>query len=80
MPADVGLVAVEQVPAAVRIPTLENAPTVEDSGVSLLPNGPLRAEEEGVQLGPPVASRLNGAGHPKPAQRVAANANAAPAA
>ena len=73
VPADAGQIAAEQVPAAVRIPTLESAPMVEDSGVSLLPNGPFRAEEEGVQISPPAAPRLNGAGHPKNAQRVAAN-------
>lgn len=67
-------VAAEQaLPPAVRIPALENAPVVEDSSVSLLPNGPLRAEDESVQINsaPP---RLNGAGHGKTAQRVAASA------
>jgi hypothetical protein len=67
IPADLGPVALEQVPAAVRVPALENAPMVEDSGVSLLPNGPLRAEDESVPVA--VAPRLNGAGHPKPPQR-----------
>jgi hypothetical protein len=78
IPADVGPLAVEQAPAAVRIPVLESAPMVEDSGVSLLPNGPLRAEDEAAQISHPAASRLNGAGHPKTAQRVAVSA--APAA
>lgn len=69
IPADLGPVALEPVPAAVRVPALENAPMVEDSGVSLLPNGPLRAEHESVPVA--VAPRLNGAGHPKPPQRAA---------
>lgn len=65
--------AVEQAPAAVRIPALENAPMVEDSGVSLLPNGPLRAEDESVQINQAAPPRLNGASHPRTAQRVAVN-------
>ncbi len=71
IPADVGPAALEQAPAAVRIPALEGTPMVEDSGVSLLPNGPLRAEEVGVQVTHAVSPRLNGAGHSKTAQRVA---------
>ena len=68
--ADATPAAAEQAPPpAVRIPALENAPVVEDSGVSLLPSGPVRIEDEKVQTnyGPP---RLNGAGHAKTAQRV----------
>lgn len=78
VPADTAAVAAEQVlPPAVRIPALENAPVVEDNSVSLLPNGPLRAEDESVQ--PNSASpRLNGAGHGKMAQRVGTSAAAAP--
>jgi len=78
IPVDLGPVALEQAPAAVRIPALDSAPMVEDSGVSLLPNGPLRAEDDSAQVTHAVAPRLNGAGHPKTAQRVAVNA--APAA
>ena len=74
VPVDAGQVAAEQIPAAVRIPALESAPMVEDSGVSLLPNGPLRAEDESLQVAQTVAPpRLNGAGHPKTAQRGAAS-------
>lgn len=66
--------AAEQAPPpAVRIPALENAPVVEDSGVSLLPNGPVRAEDESVQVNYTPPPRLNGAGHAKLAQRIAAN-------
>ena len=66
VPADAGLAAAEQTPLpAVRIPALENAPMVEDSGVSLLPNGPLRAEDENVQINHAPPARLNGAGHAK---------------
>ena len=69
IPVDVAPAALELTPPpAVRIPALENAPIVEDSGVSLLPNGPVRAEDYAP------APRLNGAGHGKTAQRVAANA------
>lgn len=78
VPADTAVAAPEQAPPpAVRIPALENAPVVEDSSVSLLPNGPLRAEDETVQTNsaPP---RLNGAGYGKTAQRVAASGASAP--
>jgi hypothetical protein len=79
IPADAAPPALEQTPPpAVRIPALENAPIVEDSSVSLLPNGPVRAEDESVQMSYAPAPRLNGAGHPKTAQRVAANAASAP--
>jgi hypothetical protein len=71
VPPDLGPVALERVPAAVRIPALENASVVEHSGVSLLPNGPLRAEEESVPVAHAGPPRLNGAGHPKPTQRAA---------
>jgi hypothetical protein len=78
VPADAGPLAVEQAPAAaVRIPALENAPVVEDSGVSLLPNGPLRAEDESVLINNAAPPRLNGAGHAKSAQRIAVNAASA---
>jgi hypothetical protein len=77
--ADAAPAALEQAPPpAVRIPALESAPIVEDSSVSLLPNGPLRAEDESVQMNYAPAPRLNGTGHPKTAQRVAANAASAP--
>ena len=76
--ADVAPASAEQAPPpAVRIPALENAPVVEDSSVSLLPNGPLRAEDESVPMNY-AAPRLNGAGHGKAAQRVAANSASAP--
>ena len=79
VPADVAPLALEQVPApAVRIPALENAPVVEDTGVSLLPNGPLRAEDESVSINQAAPQRLNGTGHAKSAQRIAVSA--APAA
>lgn len=61
-------------PPAVRIPALENAPVVEDSGVSLLPSGPVRAEDDSVQMSDAPPPRLNGTGHSKPAQRIAVNA------
>ncbi len=79
IPAGAAPPALEQTPPpAVRIPALENAPIVEDSSVSLLPNGPVRAEDESVQMSYAPAPRLNGAGNPKTAQRVAANAASAP--
>jgi len=79
IPADAGLVAADQTPPpAVRIPALENAPMFEDSGVSLLPNGPLRAEDENVQMNYAPPARLNGAGHAKTVQRVAVNAAPGP--
>ena len=78
-PAEAAPAALEQTPPpAVRIPALANAPIVEDSSVSLLPNGPVRAEDEGVQMNYAPAPRLNGAGHAKTAQRVAMNAAPAP--
>ena len=73
LPADMPPAAMEP-PPAVRIPALESAPIVEDSGVSLLPNGPLRVEDESVQMTYAPAPRLNGTGHAKTAQRVAVNA------
>lgn len=77
--ADAAPAVVEQAPPpAVRIPALENAPVVEDSGVSLLPNGPVRAEDESVQMNYAPPPRLNGAGHAKTAQRVAVNAAQGP--
>jgi hypothetical protein len=79
IPAGAAPPALEQTPPpAVRIPALENAPIVEDSSVSLLPNGPVRAEDESVQMSYAPAPRLNGAGNPKTTQRVAANAASAP--
>jgi hypothetical protein len=79
IPADAAPPALEQTPPpAVRIPALESAPIVEDSSVSLLPNGPVRAEDESVQMSYAPAPRLNGGGHPKTVQRVAANAASAP--
>jgi hypothetical protein len=79
IPADAGLAAVEQTPPpAVRIPALENAPMVEDSGVSLLPNGPARAEDENVQMNYAPPARLNGTGHGRMVQRVAVNAAPGP--
>ena len=79
VPGEVAPVALEHVPTpAVRIPALESAPIVEDSGVSLLPNGPLRAEDESVSINQAAPPRLNGAGHAKSAQRIAVSA--APAA
>ncbi len=78
IPADLPPAAIEQASPAVRIPALESAPIVEDSSVSLLPNGPLRVEDESVQMNYATAPRLNGAGHAKAAQRVAVNAGPAP--
>ena len=79
IPADMPPAAMDQAPPpAVRIPALESAPIVEDSGVSLLPNGPLRVEDESVQMTYAPATRLNGAGHAKTAQRVAVNAASGP--
>ena len=77
VPADAAVAAEQAPPPAVRIPALENAPVVEDSSVSLLPNGPLRAVDESVQMNS-VPPRLNGAGHGKTPQRVAASAAPAP--
>ena len=59
----------EPAPAQVaRIPALENAPVVEESGVSLLP---LRAEEENTQLAQAAPVRLNGSTHGKATARAA---------
>jgi hypothetical protein len=78
VPADAAAGA-QAPPPAVRIPALENAPVVEDSGVSLLPNGSLRAEDESVQMNYAAAApRLNGTGHAKAVQRVAVSAAPAP--
>ncbi len=78
IPADVAPALEQTTPPAVRIPALESAPIVEDSSVSLLPNGPLRAEDEIVQMNYAPPPRLNGAGHAKTAQRVAGNAQRRP--
>ncbi|MFZ2066123.1 MAG: hypothetical protein WAV27_09095 [Xanthobacteraceae bacterium] len=79
IPADIPPAAMDQTPPpAVRIPALESASIVQDSGVSLLPNGPLRVEDESVQMTYAPAPRLNGAGHAKTAQRVAVSPASGP--
>ena len=60
--------AQSQVPAAARI---ESAPMVEGSEVSLLPQAPVRPDEEKSDIDPAVAGRLNGAAHGKGAPAVA---------
>ncbi len=57
-----------QVTAAARI---ESAPMVEGSEVSLLPQAPVRPDEEKSDIDPAVAVRLNGAAHGKGAPAVA---------
>jgi hypothetical protein len=60
--------AQSQVPAAARV---ESAPVVEGSEVSLLPQAPVRPDEEKSDIDPAVAGRLNGAAHGKGAPAVA---------
>lgn len=57
-----------QVSAAARV---ESAPLVEGSEVSLLPQAPVRPDEERTDIDPAVAGRLNGAAHGKGAPAMA---------
>ncbi len=64
------MVTQSQVSAVARV---ESAPMVEGSEVSLLPQAPVRLDEEKSDIDPAVAARANGAAHGKGAPAAAVN-------